>query len=266
MEQYVRLNDGHTMPMVGFGTYQMPRRITQQCVTDALEVGYRHIDTAQCYGNEHEVGLAVKASCLPREEVFVTTKLWGVRGYGDTMRSIENSLRTVGLDYIELFLIHEPSGDFISQYQAMEDARQMGLLRSIGVANFMQENYLNLIAHCKVIPAVNQIETHVYRQQTAMHRLLQQHGTWHESWSPLACGQNGFFRDPVLQAIADCHGKTIAQVGLRWLLQQGIDVIPKTTHKQRMQENLDLFDFSLSDAEMQAIKGLDTGRSQFNWW
>lgn len=266
MEQYVRLNDGHTMPMIGFGTYQMPRSITQRCVTDALEVGYRHIDTAQCYGNEHEVGQGVKASGLPRDEVFVTTKLWGARGYGDTMRSIENSLRTIGLDYFDLFLIHEPSGDFISQYQAMEDARQMGLLRSIGVANFMQENYLSLIARCKVIPAVNQIETHVYRQQGVMHRLLQEHGTWHESWSPLACGQNGFFSDPVLQAIADRHGKSIAQVGLRWLLQQGIDVIPKTTHKQRMQENLDIFDFTLSDDEMQSIKALDTGRSQFNWW
>ena len=165
VENFVRLNDGHTMPMVGFGTYQMARRITQQCVEQALETGYRHIDTAQCYGNEHEVGLAVKASGLKREDVYVTTKLWGAHGYGDTMRSIENSLRAIGLDYIDLFLIHEPSGDFISQYQAMEDARQMGLLRSIGVANFMEDNYLRLVGSCRVVPAVNQIETHVYRQQ-----------------------------------------------------------------------------------------------------
>ena len=266
MEKFVRLNDGHVMPMIGFGTYQMPRRITQQCVEQALEIGYRHIDTAQCYGNEHEVGLAVKASGLPRQEVFVTTKLWGARGYGDTMRSIENSLRAIGLDYIDLFLIHEPSGDFISQYQAMEDARQMGLLRSIGVANFLEDNYMKLIGNCRVIPAVNQIETHVYRQQTSMHKLLQEHGTWHESWSPLACGQNGFFRDPVLRQIADNRGKSIAQIGLRWLLQSGVDVIPKTTHKERMQENFDIFGFNLSEDDMQAISRLDTGRSQFGWW
>ena len=266
MEKSIRLNDGQTMPMVGFGTYQMPRRLTQQCVEQALEVGYRHIDTAQCYGNEHEVGLAVKASGLKREEVFVTTKLWGAHGYSDTMRSIENSLREINLDYIDLFLIHEPSGDFISQYQAMEDAREMGLLRSVGVANFMEENYLKLIGNCKVIPSVNQIETHVYRQQSKMHRLLTEHGTHHESWSPLVCGQDAFFRDPLLKQIADAHVKTIAQTALRWLFQQGIDVIPKTIHRERMHENLDLFDFELTDSEMQSVKTLDTGRSQFGWW
>lgn len=266
MEKTVRLNDGRVMPMIGFGTYQMPRRITQQCVEQALEIGYRHIDTAQCYGNEHEVGLAVKASGLKREDVFVTTKLWGARGYSDTMRSIENSLHEINLDYIDLFLIHEPSGDFISQYQAIEDAWEMGLLQSIGVANFLEDNYLKLIGNCKVIPAVNQIETHVYRQQAKMHQLLTEHGTRHESWSPLVCGQNGFFRDPLLRQIADAHGKSIAQVGLRWLLQQDISVIPKTIHRERMQENFDLFDFELTAAEMQHIKTLDTGRSQFGWW
>ena len=148
----------------------------------------------------------------------------------------------------------------------MEDAQKMGLLRSIGVANFLENNYMKRIGNCRVIPAVNQIETHVYRQQAAMHKLLLEHGTWHESWSPLACGQNGFFRDPVLRQIADNHGKSIAQIGLRWLLQQGIDVIPKTTHKERMQENFDIFDFELSEDDMQAISRLDTGRSQFGWW
>ena len=181
MEKYIRLNDRHVMPMIGFGTYQMPCRITQHCVEQALVIGYRHIDTAQCYGNEHEVGLAVKASGLKREDVFVTTKLWGAHGYCDTMRSIENSLREIGLEYIDLFLIHEPSGDFISQYQAMEDAQKMGLLRSIGIANFLDDNYLRLANKCTVIPAVHQIETHVYRQQSTMHKLLQEYGTWHES-------------------------------------------------------------------------------------
>lgn len=266
MEKTVRLNDGNLMPMVGFGTYQMPRDITQQCVEQALEVGYRHIDTAQCYGNEHEVSLAVKASGLKREDVFITTKLWGGNGYGGTMRLIGESLRKLDLGYIDLFLIHEPSGDFVSQYQAMEDARKMGLIRSIGVANFLQDNYLALIDKCKVIPAVDQIETHVYRQQAAMHRLLQQHGTWHEAWSPLACGKNGFFRDTELKRIAENHGKSIAQVGLRWLLQCGIDVIPKTIRHDRMLENIDIFGFSLTEAEMQTIATLDTGRSQFGWW
>ena len=266
MERRVKLNDGNTMPVVGFGTYQMPRCITQRCVEQALEAGCRHIDTAQCYGNEAEVGMAVRASGLKREEVFVTTKLWGGRGYGDTVRSIGNSLRAIGRDCIDLFLIHEPSGDFTSQYRAMEEARQTGLLRSIGVANFLEDNYLRLLGNCKVVPAVDQIETHVYRQQGAMHRLLREQGTWHESWSPLACVQNGFFRDPTLEKIADAHGKSIAQVGLRFLLQQDIDVIPKTTHEERMRENLDLFDFELDDAEMRTIRTLDTGRSQFGWW
>ena len=266
MEKFVKLNDSHVMPMIGFGTYQMPKRITQRCVEDALQLGYRHIDTAQCYGNEHEVGLAVKASGLRREEVFVTTKLWGGRSYGDTMRSIEQSVREIGLAYIDLFLIHEPSGDFISQYQAMEDCQRTGLLKSIGVANFLEDNYTKLINGCKVIPAVNQIETHVYRQQRKMHELLTAHGTWHESWSPLACGQNGFFHDPVLKQIGEKYGRTIAQIGLRFLLQQDIDVIPKSTHKERMQENLDIIDFELTDEDMQQIRTLDTGRSQFGWW
>ena len=266
MEQFVKLNDGHVMPMIGFGTYQMPKRSTQRCVEDALECGYRHIDTAQCYGNEHEVGLAVKASGLRREDVFVTTKLWGGRGYGETMRLIEGSIRELDLDYIDLFLIHEPSVDFISQYQAMEDCQRTGLLRSIGVANFLEDNYLKLMANCQVNPAVNQIETHVYRQQTKMHQLLTEHGTWHESWSPLACGQNGFFHDHILKQIGDAHGKSIAQVGLRFLLQQDIDVIPKTTHKERMQENLEIRDFELNDEEISQIKALDTGQSQFGWW
>ncbi|MDY6412432.1 MAG: aldo/keto reductase [Bacteroidales bacterium] len=266
MDKFVRLNDGNIMPMIGFGTYQMPRRITQQCVELALEMGYRHIDTAQCYGNEHEVGLAVKASGIKRENVFITTKLWTGNGYGGTMRSIEESLRKLDLDYIDLFLIHEPSGDYVSQYQAMEDAKKMGLLHSLGVANFMAENYLKLIGNCKVVPAVDQIETHVYRQQTEMHQLLTEHGTWHESWSPLACGQNGFFHDSLLKSIAETHGRTIAQVGLRWLLQRGIDVIPKTIHSERMKENLDIFNFQLTEDEMLAIASLDTGRSQFGWW
>ena len=262
----VKLNDGHVMPVVGFGTYQMPKRLTQRCAEEAFELGYRHIDTAQCYGNEREVGLALKASGLRREDVFVTTKLWGGRSYGDTMRLIEGSLRELELDYIDLFLIHEPSGDFVTQYQAMEDCQQAGLLRSIGVSNFLEGNYRRLLSACKVIPAVDQIETHVYRQQGSMHRILAEYGTIHEAWSPLACGQNGFFSDPVLSGIGKVHGKSNAQVGLRFLRQQGMVVIPKSTHRERMRENLAIDDFELSADEMRQIRSLDTGRSQFDWW
>jgi len=266
MEDSIKLNNGVEIPRIGFGTYQMPARITQKCVCEALATGYRHIDTAQCYGNEREVGTAVRESSLKREEVFVTTKLWGVRGYDDTRRSIDTSLQRLGTGTIDLLLIHEPSGNYNEIWRAMEDSLAGGQLRAIGVANFIGSVWDDLTSHARIIPAVNQIETHVYRQQKDMHAKLLRQGVLHESWSPLACGQNGFFRDPVLKQIADAHGKSIAQVGLRYLYQQDIAVIPKTTHIERMRENLAITDFSLTEKEMQAIASLDTGRSQFGWW
>lgn len=263
---FVTLNNGVEMPLIGFGTYQMPARITEQCVLKALEIGYRHIDTAQCYYNEREVGQAVRSSGLKREEIFITTKLWGCRGYGDTLNSIENSLRALDVGYIDLLLIHEPTGDFNEIYRAMETKYREDSLRAIGVANFLETNFNRLMKSAQVVPAVDQIETHVFRQQNQMNRLLKKFGTVHESWSPLACGKNGIFSNPTLKEIAKAHSKTIAQVALRFLIQQDIPVIPKSTHVERMQENFSITDFDLTAAELTKIKTLDTDKSLFSWW
>ena len=262
----ITLNSGVKMPRIGFGVYQIPSVLTEKCVTDALNVGYRSIDTAQCYGNERQVGKAVKKSGLARDEVFITTKLWGGRGYKDTVTSIDSSLKAIGLDYIDLLLIHEPTGDYLEIYRAMEDAYKAGKLRSIGVANFMEDNFRRLCDNCTVTPAVDQVETHIFRQQKGLRRLLDEKGVIHESWSPLACGRNGFFRNPVLLRIAEKYGKTAAQVGLRFLYQQDIVIIPKSTHIERMRENLDILEFSLTDSEMRDLSALDLGKSLFGWW
>lgn len=266
MDNTVVLNNGVRMPRIGYGVYQIPSSVTERCVRDALSLGYRSIDTAQCYGNESATGRAIKASGIPREKVFVTTKLWGGRGYKDTVSSIDGSLRALGMDYIDLLLIHEPTGDFCEIYRAMEDAYRAGKLRAIGIANFLEQNYKTLLKAADVIPAVDQIETHVFRQQKGMRQLLKENNTVHESWSPLACGQNGFFRNPVLKEIGEGYGKSNAQIGLRFLYQQGIVVIPKSTHIERMKENLDILDFALTDEEMNRLSALDTDRSMFGWW
>lgn len=264
--EYITFNNGVTMPILGYGTYQTPPRITEQCVADALRVGYRSIDTAQCYGNEHEVGLACRKSGITRSELFVTTKLWACHGYQDTLRSIDGSLKKLDLDYIDLLLIHEPSGDVHAIYRAMETAYKDGKLRAIGISNFLGDRYLDLVNHCRIVPAVNQVETHVFRQQKKLRDLEVQIGTKHESWSPMACGKNDIFKNPVLMAIAKNHGKTVAQVSLRFLLQQGIIAIPKSTHIERMRENFMVFDFTLEAEEMQEIERLEIGKSLFSWW
>lgn len=264
--EYITLNNGVEMPILGYGTYQTPSRITEQCVADALRIGYRSIDTAQCYGNEHEVGLACRKSGIPRSELFITTKLWACHGYNDTLRSIEGSLKKLDLDYIDLLLIHEPTGNVHEIYRAMETAYKDGKLRAIGISNFLEERYLDLVNHCKVIPAINQVETHVFRQQKKLRQLECQIGTKPESWSPLACGQNGIWRNPTLLEIAKNHGKSVAQVALRFLLQQGIIVIPKSTHAERMKENFSVFDFDLETDEMREIEQLEIGKSLFAWW
>ena len=264
--EFVTLNNGVKMPLLGFGTYQTPPRITEQCVAEALRIGYRSIDTAQCYGNEHEVGLACRRSKIARHELFVTTKLWACHGYQDTQRSIDSSLKKLDLDYIDLLLIHEPTGDVHEIYRAMETAYKDGKLRAIGISNFLEERYLDLVNHCKVIPAINQVETHVFRQQKKLRQLECQIGTKHESWSPMACGKNGIFKNSTLLAIAENHDKTAAQIALRFLTQQGIVVIPKSTHIERMQENLESLDFDLEADEMREIEQLEIGRSLFGWW
>ena len=266
MNDTVILNNGVEMPRIGYGVYQIPSSMTERCVSDALSVGYRSVDTAQCYGNEAATGRAIKASGIPKDEIFVTTKLWGGRGYRDTVSSIDSSLKALGMDHIDLLLIHEPTGDFHEIYRAMEDAYKAGKLRAIGVANFLEKNYKSLLETAKIVPAVDQIETHVFRQQKNMRGLLKEHGTIHESWSPLACGQNGIFRNQTVREIGERYGKSNAQVGLRFLYQQDIVIIPKSTHIERMKENLDILDFELTQDEMDMLSGLDLDRSMFGWW
>jgi 2,5-diketo-D-gluconate reductase A len=262
----IKLNNGVEMPVIGYGTYLTPAAQTEELVKQALEVGYRHIDTAQCYGNEREVGLACRKSGLPRSELFITTKLWACHDYSDTLRSIDGSLRKLNLDYIDLLLIHEPTGNVHDIYRAMETAYKDGKLRAIGISNFLEERYLDLVNHCKVIPAVNQVETHVFRQQKKLRQIECQIGTKHESWSPLASGQNDIFKNHTLSEIAGNHGKSVAQVALRFLLQQGIVVIPKSTYIGRMKENFTALEFDLEADEMQEIEQLEIGKSLFGWW
>lgn len=254
------------MPILGYGTYQIPPSITQQCVTNALEIGYRSIDTAQCYGNEREVGLACRKSGIARSELFITTKLWACRGYRDTLRSIDDSLEKLNLDYIDLLLIHEPTGDVREIYRAMENAYKGGKVRSIGVSNFLEAKYLDLLKHCTIVPAVNQVETHVFRQQKKLRELELQNGTKHESWSPLVCGQNNIFGNSTLLEIAANHGKTVAQIALRFLSQQEITIIPKSVHTERMRENFESLKFDLTADEIREIEQLEVGKSLFGWW
>jgi len=262
----ITLNNGVQMPLLGFGTYQESVRLSEDCVAEALRMGYRSLDTAQWYGNEREVGAACRKSGIPRGELFITTKLWACRGYDDTLRSIDSSLLALGMDYIDLMLIHEPGGDEPEIYRAMETALRAGKLRAIGVSNFVEDRYSALLKRCEIVPAVNQMETHVFCQQRELRLLEARHGTAHESWSPLACGKNGIFRHPLLSEIAHELGATPAQVALRFLTQQDIIAIPKTTHPDRMRENLASLHFSLTSDHMAALTALDTGRSLFGWW
>ena len=265
MEEKITLNNGNGMPMIGFGVYQIPSSITERCVNEALETGYKLIDTAQCYGNETEVGKGVKNSKIPREELFLTTKVWGTKGYNDTLRSIEQSLNKLDT-YIDLLLIHEPSGDYKEIYVALEDSLSTGNVKSIGVANFLDDTFIDLVNNCRIIPAVDQIETHVFRQQVPMQKILEEYGTVLQSWSPLACAKGNIFDNPVLKSIAEKHSKTAAQVALRWLIQRGIPIIPKSIHKKRMKENIDILNFELTKEEMEDINKLEKGKSLFNWW
>lgn len=264
--EYTQLPNGIRMPMIGYGTYQTPPAVTEHYVTQALQTGYRSIDTAQCYGNEQEVGLACRRSGIPREELFVTTKLWACQAYSDAVRSIQGSQKRLDLGYIDLLLIHEPTGNVPEIYRAMEDAYEAGTVRAIGVSNVMPDIYLQLIRSCRIIPAVNQVETHVFRQQRELRDLEKKYGTVPESWSPLASGKNNIFSNSVMKEIARARGKSISQIALRFLIEEGIVVIPKSLSRSHMEENLEIFDFSLTSEEMRRIESLDTGRSLFNWW
>jgi 2,5-diketo-D-gluconate reductase A len=262
--QNVTLNNGVQMPILGFGVYQIPAEQTEQAVTDALAAGYRHIDTAAAYGNEEAVGRAIKSSGIPRDELFVTTKLWiQDAGEDNAKRAFETSLQRLGLDHLDLYLIHQPFGDYYSSWRAMKDLHRQGVIKAIGVSNFHPDRLVDLIDHNEITPAVNQIETHPYFQRTADQELMRERGVQIESWGPFAEGRNNLFTDPTLSEIGAAHGKSVAQVVLRWLIQRDVVVIPKSVRPERMAENFDVFDFTLTDDEMTRIAGMDTGTSAF---
>ncbi|MGG5175166.1 aldo/keto reductase [Pseudarthrobacter sp. J1763] len=264
----VTLNNGVQMPVLGFGVYQIEPKDTQAAVEAALAAGYRHIDTAAGYGNEEQVGAAIKASGIARDDLFVTTKLWIQHAptgnvQEDSKRSFHNSLNRLGLDYLDLYLIHQPIGDVYSEWRALQEVNTQGLARAIGVSNFHMDRLVDLIDHNQIVPAVNQIETHPFYQRAADQAFMAEHGVQIESWGPFAEGRNNLFTDPLLSGIAAEHGVSVAQVVLRWLIQRGVVVIPKSGRPERMAENFDVFGFQLSEAQMEQIATLDTGASLF---
>ncbi|MGW2119062.1 aldo/keto reductase [Streptomyces zhihengii] len=262
--QTVTLNNGVEMPVIGFGVYQIPPGDTERAVTEALAAGYRSLDTAAAYGNEEAVGRAVANSGIPREDLFVTTKLWvSDAGEDRARRAFDTSLRKLGTDYVDLYLIHQPYGDVHGSWRAMEALHREGLARAVGVSNFHSDRLVDLIDHNEVTPAVNQIETHPFFQRTADQDLMRGRGVQIESWGPFAEGRNNLFTDPLLTGIAAAHGRSVAQVVLRWLVQRGVVVIPKSVRAERMAENLAVFDFALTGEQMAAVASLDTGASAF---
>ncbi len=262
--EYVTLTGGVKMPKLGYGVYQVSPDECERCVSDALAVGYRSVDTAQAYYNEEGVGRAVKKSGIPRSELFLTTKVWiSNAGEKKAAASIDESLKKLSTDYIDLLLIHQPFGDYYGTYRAMEQAVKAGKVRAIGVSNFYPDRLIDLYNFCEIRPAVNQVETHVFFQQKKAHEVMKKLGVQHESWGPFAEGKNGLFTNPVLKEIAAQKGKSVAQVALRYLMQSDVVVIPKSVKKERMAENLAVFDFTLSDADMAAISALDTNASLF---
>lgn len=260
----VTLNNGVVMPQIGYGVYQVDPAECERCVSDALSVGYRMIDTAQAYHNEEGVGAAVKKSGIARDEIFLVSKVWiSNYGYEKAKTSIDESLRKLGTDYIDLMLLHQPFCDRYGAYRALEEAYKAGKLRAIGVSNFYPDHFIDFASNVEIVPAVNQVETHVFDQQTKEQEYMKEYGTQMMAWAPLAEGRNNFFTNPVLEAIGKKYGKSVAQVALRWLTQRGVIIIPKSTHIERMEQNLDILDFTLSDEDMSAISELDTGKSLF---
>ncbi|MFJ6214877.1 aldo/keto reductase [Streptomyces sp. NPDC092296] len=263
--QHVTLNNGVRMPILGFGVYQIPADKTEQAVSDALAAGYRLLDTAAAYGNEEAVGHAIKNSGIPRQELFVTTKLWvqDAPAQDNTRRAFETSLTKLGLDHVDLYLMHQPYGDVYGQWRAMEALNREGLARAIGVANFSPDRLLDLILNNEITPQVNQIETHPFFQRNPDHDLMREHHVQHQSWGGFAEGRNDLFTHPVLSDIGEAHGKSVAQVVLRWLVQRDIVTIPKSVDPDRMAQNIDVFDFELSGDELARIAVLDTGETLF---
>ena len=262
--EYATLSNGIKMPMIGYGVYQVEPQEAERCGAEALEVGYRMVDTAQAYQNEEGVGAAVRKSGLKREEVFLVSKIW-ISNYGaeKAAASIDESLRKLQTDYIDLMLLHQPFCDRYGAYHALEAAYKAGKVRAIGVSNFFADHFIDLASNVEIPPMVNQMETHVFDQQTDLRKYLDEFNCRHMSWGPLAEGRNNFFTNPTLEAIGKAHGKSVAQTALRFLHQNGVIIIPKSTHRERMVQNLDILDFALSDDEMNEIRKLDTGKSLF---
>ena len=260
----IKLSNGVEMPQVGYGVYQVTPDECERCVSDALNVGYRMIDTAQAYANEDGVGNAVKKSGIARDEVFIVSKIWiSNYGYEKAKASIDESLRKLQMEYIDLMLLHQPFCDRYGAYRALEEAYREGKLRAIGVSNFYPDHLIDLASNVDVKPMVNQVETHVFDQQVEGQKYMDELDCRIMSWGPLAEGRNGFFTNELLGEIGKKYGKSIPQVALRWLLQRGVIIIPKSTHKERMAENLNIFDFELTADDMARIQTLDTGKSLF---
>ena len=258
------LNNGVEMPVLGFGVYQVDEAICERCVSEALAAGYRSIDTAAAYMNERAVGRAVRRSGIPRGELFITTKLWVQdAGYESAKRAFAASLERLQLDYLDLYLIHQPFGDVYGAWRAMEELYREGKVRAIGVSNFQPDRLVDLILHNEVVPAVNQVETHPFCQQAEEAGIMARYGVQAEAWAPFAEGRNNLFGNEVLTDLAAKHRKSVAQVVLRWLIQRGIVVIPKSVHKERMAENIDVFDFTLPPEDLARIAALDMKQSCF---
>lgn len=259
-----KLNNGVEMPQLGYGVYQVHPDEAERCVSDALRVGYRMIDTAQMYGNESGVGAAINQCGIARDDLFLVSKIWiNNYGYAKAKASIDESLRRLQTDYLDLMLLHQPYCDYYGAYRALTEAYREGKLRAIGISNFQPNHLIDLASNVEIVPAVNQVEAHVFCQQQKANEYMKEFGIQIMSWGPLAEGRLGLFTNPVLEEIGKAHGKTVAQVALRYLTQRDIIIIPKSTHEERMVENLKIYDFTLTDDEMERIKSLDTGKSAF---
>jgi len=261
----VTLNNGVEMPILGFGVFQIPDPAEcERSVRDAIDVGYRLLDTAASYGNEEAVGAAIKSHGIDREELFVTTKLWVQdASYDGAKAAFERSINKLGLDYLDLWLIHQPYGDVYGAWRAMAELHKTGRIRAIGISNFYPDRLVDFVLHNETKPAVNQIEIHPFHQQADAVKILKEYGVQPEAWGPFAEGRNGLFSNDVLQPIADKHGKSIAQVVLRWLIDRGVVAIPKSVRKERMAENFAIFDFDLDERDLAAIATLDEAKSSF---
>ena len=262
--EYVTLSNGVKMPREGFGVFQVPEAVVcEQAVSDALSVGYRLIDTAAAYFNEEAVGTAIAKSGIPREELFITTKLWiQDAGYESAQKAFETSMQKLGLDYLDLYLIHQPMNDYYGAWRAMEELYEAGKIRAIGVCNFYPDRLTDLCLNARIAPMANQVELHPFFAQTGAIENMKSPNVQPEAWGPMAEGKHGIFTHPVLTEIGQKYGKTAAQVALRWNVQRGVVIIPKSIHKERMEENLNIWDFTLSKEDMAAIAGLDLGRSE----